>query len=236
MDGINRGRQSAEMSSPPSSDYEALWGRCFLRGTKIQTVLGERKVENLAPGDLLRTVFGGVRPVRWIARYRRQSGAAQKLELMDLSPVRVARSALALEAPHADLFLTQGHALYLDGVLVPVGRLVNGTTITVYPAEDFHELEFYNIKLDAHDVILAEGALCETMLNADKHADNFADYFCRYGTPRSDEQPCAPILSCEGKRGEPELTFPAKILTASDCGDRIDAIRERLARRAPSCA
>jgi Alginate lyase/Hint domain len=32
---------------------------CFLKGTKIQTVLGERKVEDLAVGDLLPTVFGG---------------------------------------------------------------------------------------------------------------------------------------------------------------------------------
>jgi Hint domain len=32
---------------------------CFLRGTKIQTVAGERHVEDLVIGDVLPTVFGG---------------------------------------------------------------------------------------------------------------------------------------------------------------------------------
>src|SRR5215467_3434196 len=35
--------------------------KCFLKGTKIQTVEGERSVEDLGIGDLLPTVFGGVR-------------------------------------------------------------------------------------------------------------------------------------------------------------------------------
>ena len=43
---------------------------CFLKGTKIQTIAGERKVEDLAIGDLLPTVFGGERPIQWIGHYR----------------------------------------------------------------------------------------------------------------------------------------------------------------------
>ena len=43
--------------------------KCLLRGTNIQTVAGERKIEDLAVGDLLATVFGGVRPVQWIGHY-----------------------------------------------------------------------------------------------------------------------------------------------------------------------
>ena len=37
---------------------------CFLKGTKIQMAEGERKVEDLAIGDLLPTMFGGLRPVQ----------------------------------------------------------------------------------------------------------------------------------------------------------------------------
>ena len=44
-------------------------GNCFLRGTKIRTADGERKIEDLAIGDLLPTMFGGLRPVQWIGRY-----------------------------------------------------------------------------------------------------------------------------------------------------------------------
>ena len=37
---------------------------CFLKGTKIRTADGDRKVEDLAVGDLLPTVFGGVCPIQ----------------------------------------------------------------------------------------------------------------------------------------------------------------------------
>src|SRR5215469_18506197 len=94
---------------------------CFLRGTKIQTVLGERKIEDLAIGDLLPTVFGGIRPIQWIARYRYRKSDPSRPWGKDVLPVRVARSALAPDVPHADLFLTQRHALYVDGALVRVG-------------------------------------------------------------------------------------------------------------------
>ena len=43
---------------------------CFLSGTKILTAGGERNIEDLAVGDLLPTMFGGLRPVQWIGRYR----------------------------------------------------------------------------------------------------------------------------------------------------------------------
>jgi Hint domain len=42
---------------------------CFLKGTTIRTVSGDRKIEDLAVGDLLPTMFGGLRPVQWIGRY-----------------------------------------------------------------------------------------------------------------------------------------------------------------------
>jgi Hint domain len=46
------------------------------------------------------------------------------------------RSALGPNVPHADLYLSQQHAIFPDGVLVRAGSLVNGSTITLYHAED----------------------------------------------------------------------------------------------------
>src|SRR5271163_867 len=37
---------------------------CFLKSTTIRTVSGDRKIEDLAVGDLLPTMFGGVRPAQ----------------------------------------------------------------------------------------------------------------------------------------------------------------------------
>ena len=130
---------------------------CFLKGTKIQTAEGERKVEDLAIGDLLPTMFGGLRPVQWIGRYPIRRSDPSKPWVKDALPVRIARSALAPDVPHSDLYVTRGHSLLIDGVLVPAEVLINGTTITRYEAREYDELEFFHIKLESHDVIYAEG-------------------------------------------------------------------------------
>ena len=206
--------------------------QCFLKGTKIQTVLGQRRVEDLAIGDRLPTVFGGMRPIQWIGRYRHQKSDPLKPWGKHALPVRVARSALAPNVPRADLFLSKGHALFGGGALVTVGSLINGTTIALYAAEEFDELEFFHIKLESHDVIYAEGAPVETLLNIDENAINFAEYFRRYGMPQSEGQPCAPILSYGGAGGEIKSRVRSVISPWFDRRRPIDVIRDRLEERA----
>jgi hypothetical protein len=104
-------------------------GSCFLRGTTIRTASGSRKVEELAIGDLLPTMFGGYRPIQWVARYRFTKSDPSKPWVKAVRPIRVARSTLAPDVPHTDLYLTEWHSLFVDGVLIPVGSLINGTTI-----------------------------------------------------------------------------------------------------------
>ena len=66
--------------------------------------------------------------------------------------------------------------LLVDGVLVAAGNLINGSTITRNDASELDELEFFHIELQVHDVLYAEGAPCETLLNVDENAANFAEY------------------------------------------------------------
>jgi hypothetical protein len=145
---------SASAASTISTDSQ-----CLLRGTTIQTASGNRKIEHLAVGDLLPTMFGGQRPIQWIARYPFRKSDPSKPWVKAVRPVRVARSALALDVPHADLYLTEWHARFVDGVLIPVGSLINGTTIKRYEARELSELEFFNIKLESHDVIYRKAHL-----------------------------------------------------------------------------
>jgi hypothetical protein len=80
--------------------------------------------------------------------------------------------------------------------------LINGTTITLYAAEEFDELEFFHIKLETHDVIYAEGAACETLSTVSESASNFAEYYRAYGAPKMGEDSCAPLLFYGCRRGQ----------------------------------
>jgi hypothetical protein len=206
-------------------------GNCFLKGTTIRTAEGDRKIEDLAVGDLLPTVFGGICPIQWIGHYRLKKSDQAKPWGKGVRPVRVARSALGPDMPHAELYVTKEHALLIDGVLVTAGSLINGTTITLYDASEHNELEFFHIKLACHNVIYAEGTPCETVINLDKSAANFAEYLSRYGQPLRDEVPCAPILSCTGGRREIKSHFRSAISPWIDRRQKLDIIRDELRER-----
>jgi hypothetical protein len=156
--------------------------QCLLRGTTIQTAGGNRKIEDLAVGDLLPTLFSGQRPIQWSARYRFKKSDRSKPWVKDPLPIRISRSALAPDVPRADIYITGGHSVFIDGLLAPVGDLINGTSI-VRDELACDELEFFHIKLENHDVIYAEGAPVDTLLRVDESAINFAEYFRRYGMP-----------------------------------------------------
>jgi hypothetical protein len=203
---------------------------CFLKGTKIQTVEGERKIEDLGIGDLLPTMFSGLRPVQWIARYPLKKSDPSKPWVKGALPVRISRSALAPNVPHANLYVTGGHALFIDGLLVPAGDLINGTSIT-RDERDCDGLEFFHIKLETHDVIYAEGAPVDTVLTVDEGAVNFAEYFRRYGAPEAQEKPCAPRVSYGGGRGEFKSRVRSAMSPWLDRREPLDVIRDRLEER-----
>lgn len=196
---------------------------CFLRGTKIRTVDGERCVEDIAIGDGLPTAFGRTRAVQWVGSWTCTKRGASEAWSRHLRPVRIVRSALASGVPHADLYVSQGHALFIDGVLVPAGSLVNGTTIMLHDADEFDELEYFHIKLATHDVIYAEGAPSETLLKVQNTAQYAHD-------GRGQETHCAPIL-CNGARSR--MISMTRSAVAPWLGpQKLDLIRARLQQQA----
>ncbi len=201
-------------------------GNCFLRGTKIRTAEGERKIEDLAIGDLLPTMFGGLRSVHWIGRYTVRKSDPSKAWVEDALPVRIACSALAPNVPHADLYVTALHGVLIDGVLVPVEALINGATITRHEPEG-DEMEFFHIKLESHDVIYAEGVPAETLLHVDEFFVNFAEYLRQYG-PSADEARCAPYVHVQGGRAEAMSRFRSALSPWIDLRDQADVVRDRL--------
>src|SRR5271166_5278462 len=208
----------------------AIGCNCFLKGTTIRTADGDGKVEDLAVGDLLPTVFGGIRRVQWVGRYSFKKSDPAKAWVRDIRPVRVARSALGPDIPHADLYVTQAHALLIDGVLVPVCHLINDTSITLYDPGEPEALEFFHIKLELHDVIYAEGAPCETLVSVDENAANFAGYLRQYGLPMIEDARCAPWVGF-GRRIAIKSHFRSAISPWIDRRQKFDIIRDKLEER-----
>jgi hypothetical protein len=147
------------------------------------------------------TEFGGTRPVQSIETFRRIRSDTTRPWAKHARPVRIARSALAPDVPHRDLYVTQGHALLFDDVLIPAGSLINGTTISLYAADEHDELEFFHVKLETHDVIYAEGAPCETLLGIDSSVSFSPSSTPMHDPAKARELHCAPII-CNGLRSE----------------------------------
>jgi len=202
---------------------------CFLRGTAIRTVDGYRKIEDLAVGDLLPTLFGGVRPIRWIGRYCVRKSAPGDWAT-DARPVRIAASALGPGVPYTTLYVTQPHALLIDGVLVAAGSLINGTSITLDPARELDQLEYFHIKLESHDVIVAEGAECETLLSVEEN-DDFVGALGTQGATTIEDGRCAPLLSLRVPRARMKSRFRSAISPWIDRRQPYDVIRDYLEDR-----
>ena len=205
---------------------------CFLKGTKIRTLDGERNIEDLAVGDLAATHFGEMRGIQWIGRFAHKKDDRGTPWPGYAKPARIARSALAPNVPHADLFVSGGHALFIDDILIPASSLVNGTTIAFYDADEFDELEYYHVKLETHDVIYAEGVACESLQTVKETASNFAEYRELYGEPKIDEAPCAPLICYEGRRGKIMSRIRSAVSPWVDYRTQLDVIRDRLEERA----
>jgi len=110
--------------------------------------------------------------------------------------------ALGPDAPHSDLFISQEHALWVDGLLIKAIDLINGFSITLQSAAELSLIAYLHVKLAEHDVILAEGAPSETLRvhsgNVERF-DNFAEYLRLYGEDAADEDRCAPIAFESGR-------------------------------------
>ena len=142
---------------------------CFATGTRILTAKGEVEVERLQAGDLVATVTGRgspMKPVLWVGRRRVVLAGHPHAE--EISPIRIRAGALGDNAPHRDLLVSPDHCMFLDGALVPARLLVNGASITV--ERGLAEVTYFHVELEAHDVLLAEGAAAESWLDCENRS------------------------------------------------------------------
>jgi hypothetical protein len=151
-----------------------------------------------------------------------------------VAPIRVARLALHDQYPHRDLYLSPGHSLFVDGVLIPVKHLVNDSSIMRSEMDDREVIEYFHIELETHEVIFAEGAPVETLLVTDGREGfaNFVEYERRYGSEgRSAMKPFAPVLGYGG-RAELKGLVRLALSPVVDVLDPVQRARCRFAARA----
>ena len=134
---------------------------CFVTGTRIVTTRGAVAVEALAVGDRVVTASGGQRPITWIGH--RDLDLSNHLNPEMARPLRVTAGALGYHVPVRDLVVSPDHAFWIDGVLVQAKDLVDGALIK--PDLSMRQLTYWHVELDAHDVLLAEGAPAESYLD-----------------------------------------------------------------------
>jgi hypothetical protein len=136
---------------------------CFAEGTLIQTTQGPIAVEHLRPDMELPTALGnGPEAIVWTGQRSVNCRAHPKPETV--WPIRVASGAFGAALPVRDLFLSPDHAVFVNGVLVPVKFLVNGTSIAQVRRDN---VTYFHVELRHHDVILAEGLPVESYLDLD---------------------------------------------------------------------
>ena len=160
---------------------------CFVAGTHILTERGEVQVENLRVGDKALTLGGQSQPIIWIgvgqvlATRGRRSAA---------TPVIVRKDALAANVPNRDLHVTKGHALYLEGALIPVECLINNQSIAW--DDRAREVTIYHVELATHDVLLANGAPAESYRD---DGNRWLFQNANTGWKFAPKEPCARILT-----------------------------------------
>ena len=133
---------------------------CFTSGTRIATVSGDRRIEDLVGGDLVLTMDRGYQPISWI-------GSTKVPATGDLAPVLFRKGALGNSR---DLRVSPQHRMLLQGwqaemlfgeeeVLATAKSLVNDHSIL---RDEGGEVEYFHILFDTHEIIYAEGAPSES--------------------------------------------------------------------------
>ncbi len=212
----------------------------MLRGTRISTHRGEIPVEEILPGDLVQTSCGSAAKVRWVGQQVLELEGAlaarpPKFAVDAARPVRIARFALDDCTPKRDLFVSPGHALLLDGVLIPVLELINGVSIAPVEPSSLRVAEYFHILLETHEVIFAEGTPVETLLVGDARDFegflNGADYLETWGPPTAPMKPFGPVLRYRGASSHISALLRRACTPIADIRDPLQVVYDRIAER-----
>ncbi|WP_318527424.1 Hint domain-containing protein [Roseobacter sinensis] len=142
---------------------------CFTPGTRLATLSGQRRVEQLRIGDLVLTQDNGPQPVQWIGR--RHMSEARLFAEPAFRPVRIRAGALGVDRPDQELLVSPQHRMLVSSdaardlfdttdVLVAAKDLIDGRAITVDLA--VREVTYIHVLLPGHNILWANGVPTES--------------------------------------------------------------------------
>lgn len=198
FDNLNAHQDPSLWGPVSMSGDDTVVANCFMAGTHILTPDGERPVETLSPGDMVQTMDGCAVPVRWVAQQTLRASAVNMTQAGGRAPVRICKGALGDGLPHADLDVSEDHGMVLEGMIVNAAALVDGDTIRFLSAAEMPPtLRYFHVELDAHEIILANGAATEPFVDyVGRHAfDNYDAYLERNRVDRIIPEMSLPRIS-----------------------------------------
>ena len=146
-----------------SASFEIQSLACFAGGTRLRTEAGDMAVEDLRVGQRLATAGpdgAAWQAITWIGHRRVACGRHPRPRAV--WPVRIAAHAFGPGRPARALLLSPDHAVFCDGVLMPVRCLIDGDSIAQQKVD---AVTYWHVELARHDVVLAEGLPCESFLD-----------------------------------------------------------------------
>ena len=152
---------------------------CFLHGTRIAMRDGERRVEDLKPGDRVMVRDGGFAPIRWIGRV---TVSARGRNHTKNAPVRIPKGAFERGVPARDLYVSPNHRIWMNDpafelhfanreVLVPAKHLIGWMGIG--QVDYVPEPKYFHILFDQHQIVISDGLPTESFHPGEVTFDQF---------------------------------------------------------------
>ncbi len=149
---------------------------CFAKGTRIRTIRGETRVEDLKTGDAVDVLAAGDSPIPGTGQvlriFQRHIDAATLAAFPKLRPVRIAAGALNGHLPTRDLLVSRQHRMLVSSrvaqrmfgvkdVLVPAIKLTELPGVEV--DDTLEEVTYFHLLFERHQVVYAEGCPSESL-------------------------------------------------------------------------
>ncbi len=143
---------------------------CFVDGTMIETDTGQKPVEMIAQGDLVRTKDNGFKPVLWVGK--KTVILSEMSDPLKLSPIRIRAGSLGTNIPETDLCVSPQHRVLVnskiakricgaDEVLIAAKKLVGIDGISI--DADRTKVTYVHLLFDQHEIIYSNGAETESL-------------------------------------------------------------------------